>query len=327
MKQFDEAFRLGITLGWEDQVLLMGSCFAENIGEHLISDHFKVVKNPFGITFHPSATARLLNRALNGEMYSSSDFFSFDGYYWSYEHHGLQAQTDLEEYINTSNAKMKMLQEAIQNSNTFICTFGTAWGYVKENQVVANCHKQPQGNFEKQLTSVEAIYDEWSALIAKIKSLNPKIRIVFTVSPVRHWKDGLVENAQSKSTLLLSIQKLLESDSNVLYYPVYEYVVDVLRDYSFFEKDKVHLRDEVIEGLYLRFIEHLLKPEDLEDWKQWKSVQRKLAHRLLHPKSDSAKKFVLGLKDEFFQLKEKSVEIDFSAQEHQLKKMIEQIEE
>jgi hypothetical protein len=296
MKQFDEAFRLGMTLSYDDSILLMGSCFAENIGEKLLEDQFEVNINPFGILFHPLAISNLFTRAINETLYKETDFFFFDRYYWNYEHHGMQAQTDLDAYLVASNSKLRDLKLRVESSDVIIFTFGTAWGYWIEDFLVANCHKQPQNQFEKRMSDIASIANAYRLLIQQIRLLNPKVKIIFTVSPVRHLKDGLVENSKSKAVLISSVHELCEEFSEVYYYPAYEYVVDLIRDYSNFKKDEVHLRDEVVEKIYSDFLNHNLEKDSLSVWKKWKLVQNRLKHNLLHPESDSALEFKKQLK-------------------------------
>lgn len=295
MRDFDTIFRLNLDLDFNDQTIMIGSCFADNIGNAMKADHFNINVNPFGIVFHPLAIRNVINRAVNNQEYTKQDFFYSDNYYWCYEHHGECADVDLEAYVQKSNAVLKSLNNQIHHAKTVIFTFGTAIGYLVEDKVVANCHKQPKKLFQKKQYSSEELFHDWEKLLIKIFRANPEVQICFSVSPIRHWKDGVVENSQSKSSLIELIHRLKSLSKNIKYIPVYEYVIDVLRDYSYFTKDDIHLQQHVIDNIYSVFVHANLNGDSKKRLKEWQSLKANLKHKLLHPKSDSTGKFLLKL--------------------------------
>ncbi len=223
----------------QNSLLFLGSCFSDEMAARFSKAGFEVLSNPFGTIFHPLPLARILENALdqNGDFHFFEDrdrWFSWDAstLFSGASEAGLRADF---------RRIQRNLQEYLQQSKHLFVTFGTARGYVlRENQlVVANCHKQNAPRFEKQLTAIESIVSAWDRVLVKLAKLNPGLKVVFTVSPVRHAKDGLVENNRSKARLLESIT-LLEARSSCAYFPSYELVVDELRDYRFYKEDLVH---------------------------------------------------------------------------------------
>ena len=247
--------KFDFTIDHNSKILLIGSCFSENIGTLLNNYKFKIYSNPNGILFNPQSIHTCLNNITEGNSLDENLILNRDENFYSYLHHtSINGTTALEltSKINSENIKA---QQFLKDSNYFIITFGTAFYYQhkKLNASVANCHKQPAANFEKKCLSVSEIIALYSTLIEKLKSFNPKLKIIFTVSPVKYLKDGVVENNLSKSTLILAIHEILKQNHNCYYFPAYELINDDLRDYRFYKEDLAHPNDLAINYVWEKF--------------------------------------------------------------------------
>lgn len=269
----------------KETILFLGSCFSDEIASKAKYNGFKVLSNPFGTVFHPLALGRFLEETLDNKSFEERIFqreelfFSWDAstiVYGTSRH----ALTD-----HLAETRKNWLNELKCASHLFV-TFGTAWGYHNEgiNCVVANCHKLPSQQFVKSLTSSKEITAVWKVIIDKLNVLNPNLTVCFTVSPVRHVKDGFVQNNQSKAVLIESVRHLQEN-SKALYFPSYEIVMDELRDYRFFKQDRVHPNDEAIDYVWNRFVESFCSNETQALCAQVKSLKLALSHKSLHPES------------------------------------------
>ncbi|MEO6305136.1 MAG: GSCFA domain-containing protein [Bacteroidia bacterium] len=241
----------------KQKLFLLGSCFSENIGDLLSEHKFKTYANPNGILFNPASIHQCLTDILNLKNLSDNFILTRNGLFYSYLHHtsiNAPSANELKEKINIQTQKANNF---LKESDVLIITFGTAFFYhhLTTGQVVANCHKQPQQIFEKNLLAVNEIVSAYSGLLKKIQNLNPKLKIIFTVSPVKYLKDGVIENNLSKSTLVLAIHELLKQNKNYYYFPAYELINDDLRDYRFYKEDLAHPNQLAIDYVWEKFSE------------------------------------------------------------------------
>lgn len=285
-----------------EPILFLGSCFSDEMAAKARFNGFQIDANPFGTVFHPLALGRFLLDCFTG-MKSEELIFQREDLFFT-----LDASTTV--YANSENELTDKLTELRTNwleqlktaSHLFV-TFGTAWGYqhIESQVLVANCHKLPSQQFVKGLTSSNEITHVWKLILQKLNVLNPNLTVCFTVSPVRHVKDGLVENNQSKAVLIESV-RILQENSKAIYFPSYEIVMDELRDYRFFKQDRVHPNDEAIDYVWNRFVESFCSNETQDLCKKVKSLKLALTHRSLHPESQETlahKKKVEQLCNEF----------------------------
>lgn len=274
----------GVNLTHNDSVVSIGSCFSDEIGSKLISSGFSIYSNPFGTLFHPLAIMNVLNHALSNsikvETVKRNDLF------FTWEASSKLFDSDIER-LRTEVLKIRSeLKQNIQDSNLLILTFGTAWGYRHKeiDRLVGNCHKAPQNSFKKELSTINMMFEECQATIKSIKALNPKIKILITVSPVRHKKDGLVENNRSKARLIELVHLLVESNE-CIYFPAFEIVMDELRDYRFYKNDLVHPSEEAVNYVWEKFIESTVNTTTVSIISSYQKITRELAHRSLFPNS------------------------------------------
>jgi hypothetical protein len=240
----------------QQNLLLIGSCFSDYIGHNLSQHKFKCLVNPSGILFNPLSIAKLLQQAIDGNTPNEQNFFVEQNQrFHSYLHHSQIHANTREELLTRIEHQNKICRDYLAKTDLLFITFGSAYHYFHRqlNTTVANCHKQPAQLFDKQLLSVQQIVDLYVSLCQHIQQVNPQINFVFTVSPVKHLKDGLVENNISKATLLLSVKELCEKIPRAHYFPAFELVNDDLRDHRFYKADLAHPNDQAINYVWEKF--------------------------------------------------------------------------
>ena len=275
-------------IGYEDHILLLGSCFSDEIGAQMQQRNLHVTCNPFGTLYNPLSIAQ----AINGQ-FSTVNYQFHEGLWHSMAHHGSFSRPTREETEQAVNTSIDILQTALRTASTVIITFGTSWVYEMvtspsdEGQkaasfIVGNCHKLPADRFTRRRLSVEEIVAAWQPIMDSY----PDKHWIFTVSPIRHVKDGLHENQLSKATLLMAVEQLTSQDGRsdrVSYFPSYEILLDELRDYRFFADDLVHPSSLAVQYIWERFVETFCTPQTRNqmaiELKHWKQTQ----HRPLHP--------------------------------------------
>ena len=278
-----------IYLTHKDPVVLLGSCFSDEIAGYFLNEGFQQQSNTFGTLFHPLAIENVLSSTLDNS--DLVDISSRNGLFFSWDSASKIYATDQDELIKNVLTLRKMLNEKLQKAGLLIITFGTAWGYRHKalNKIVGNCHKATSSDFNKVLTEQVTMFEKWSDLINKLKATNPNLNIIFTVSPVRHIKDGLIDNNRSKARLIELAHDLTQFN-NAFYFPSYEILVDELRDYRFYKKDRVHPTSEATDYVWQKFSDYLFKASTLELNKQIAQIKIGLAHKSIHPGSDEDRK-------------------------------------
>jgi hypothetical protein len=271
----------------QQKILLLGSCFSDEIGEKFSFYGFNSQSNPFGTIFHPDPIARFIQESLNeskGERIVQRDdvFLSLDAGSKVYA----MSQRDLANKLQTIRADWK---EKAKTSTVMFITFGTAWAYhsVSDDLVVGNCHKLPLNLFKKELSSHQSMLLHWKNAVAALHDLNPDLQIVFTVSPVRHNKEGLIENNRSKANLLLLVAELSEL-KNCHYFPSFELVIDVLRDHRFYKEDLVHPNELAINYVWERLSNTIMSDQTKNLCDRILKMRLAAVHRFLHPESAAA---------------------------------------
>ncbi len=284
-------------IDYTSEVLLLGSCFAQNIGDKLEYFKFRNTVNPFGIVFHPLAVERLLSRAVNKRAYAAEDIFQRGELWYCFEAHSEVRDEQPEALLTRLNSLLQVLRSGIGNATHIVLTLGTAWGYrhPQAEGIVANCHKVPQKEFSKELSSVEALSAGLETIVQHTKKLNAEARIIFTVSPVRHLKDGVVENSLSKAHLLSAVHKLLATHTDVSYFPAFEILMDELRDYRFYADDMIHPSAKAIDIIWERFAAVWISSETAELQNKIAEIQKGMTHRPFNPDSAEHKRFLEAL--------------------------------
>lgn len=281
-------------LDYSSKVVFLGSCFSENLSKKMKESGFSAETNPFGVIFNPISIANLV---LSSEEEIETSVFFKDDVALSWLANSTCFAYSKRELVADLIEKRRQLLTSFGNLDVLFVTFGTAWAYEHKStgKLVANCHKVDNKEFEKRFLSLSEIEKTWSRLIKEIQSINnnKNFRIVFTLSPVRHTKDGLVENSRSKALLLTAIHNLVERFPQVEYFPTYELLIDELRDYAFYEKDGIHPNEIAIDKVWECFKETYFHSSALDVLKELEDLKKLLSHRPLHAESKESKSFEL----------------------------------
>ncbi|WP_297337116.1 GSCFA domain-containing protein [Algoriphagus sp.] len=294
----------------QSKILSMGSCFAQVIGKKMQERKFNVLVNPFGTIFHPSILANLLDHSISQIPLEPSGILEREGLFFHYAAHSDLSGKSALELEEKWNQQIQKTQESLKEGSHLILTFGTAWIYEHQDfGSVANCHKQPQKLFQKNLSSLEKMTFDLAHVINKFSQAFPQLNIVLTVSPVRHIKDGIPENQLSKSLLRVLCHELEKKSKKVSYFPSYEIMMDELRDYRFYKEDRIHPTDEAENYIWEQFSSTFFSKETREKVSEIEKIQRELGHRPLNPESEAHRKFLQNL---LIKLERMSAEFDFS---------------
>ena len=293
------------------KILSIGSCFAENMSVYLKERKFQVVTNPCGILYNPLSIGRGLEMILSRKVFQQKDLFYHNELWQSFDHHGEFSGMIADEVLNKMNNSIENAHTHLQKANTLIITLGTAFTYFKNGQPVANCHKVPAAEFEKRLLSVDEIVEALSSILKKIQTNVPSLHIIFTISPIRHIRDGVVENQQSKATLILAVHQLIHQLSNAYYFPSYEMVLDELRDYRFYKKDLVHLNEVALEYIWEQFSDTFFSEDTKALNRKFEKLRAAFLHRPFHPQSEEHQRFLRKQYQIVSRFQEEFGELDF----------------
>ena len=275
--------------------MALGSCFAENMSEKFDYFKFQNSVNPFGIIFNPVSIEKLVNRIVNNIEFTENDIFFYNDLWHCYEVHSELSNPNKEEFLTTLNALISSTNTQLNSSTHIIITYGTSWVYrnIESNEIVANCHKVPQKQFSKEILSIETIEKSIQNTIQLIQKINPSCNFIFTVSPVRHIKDGFTENQRSKAHLISAIHSYNLQPTT--YFPSYEIMMDELRDYRFYGEDMLHPNQIAIDYIWERFSENYISDESQKVMQEVDSIQKSLLHKPFNPNSESHHKFLENL--------------------------------
>lgn len=302
------------SIGYADRILMLGSCFAENVGALFAGYKFCVDINPFGILYNPRSISEALWRLLEGKEFRQADLFCFQESWHSFMHHGSFSAGTVEEALKKINGRFEKARKEIDSLDWLMLTWGTSYVYrLKESgAIVSNCHKLPENHFERSRLSVEDVVETYVPLIRALKKRNPRLKCLFTVSPIRHIRDGLHANQLSKAVLLLAVERLQQSfPESVFYFPSYEIVVDELRDYRFYADDMVHPSSLAVDYLWECFGRTFFTDDTFRVLAEVEAIARDVSHKPFHPESEAYKCFLGKIVLKIKQLNEKYPYLDF----------------
>ena len=301
-------------IDYNSKLLLLGSCFVENIGEKFSYFKFQSLQNPFGILFHPKAIETLISKVVTGYQYSEADIFYHNEQWHCYDAHSRLSHTSKEALLRNLNNQLEHTSNRLKEASHIVITFGTAWVYnhYKSNLPVANCHKVPQKEFIKQLLSVEEVTNSIKSMVNLIRQVNLKTQIIFTVSPVRHIKDGFVENTQSKAHLIAAIHDVITNNIEYChYFPSYELMMDELRDYRFYDEDMLHPNAIAINYIWEKFKYCWMSESTFSTMTEVDSIQKGMSHKPFNPDSEAHQQFLNRLESQKSQLSQVFPHITF----------------
>ena len=306
-------------IDYNAKIASLGSCFAVNMGDKFHYYKFQITTNPFGIIFNPVSIEKIIRKVVHMELFSEEDVFFHNERWHSFDIHSDLSNPNKEELISSLNTIVQSFQRHLVEASHIIITYGTSWVYrnIASNAIVANCHKLPQKQFTKELLSVETIQQSIENTIQLIQSINPKVNFIFTVSPVRHLKDGFVENQVSKAHLISAIHQILNVPIGVPplgareLFPSYEIMMDELRDYRFYAEDMIHPNSIAIDYIWERFSETFISEESQSIMSEVEAIQKGLAHLPFNPNSESHQQFLSKLQEKIVGLQKQLPHIQF----------------
>jgi hypothetical protein len=300
------------SITYTDELFFMGSCFAEHIGQRMIRAGFDGFLNPFGIVYNPLSIADQLHRVMDDEAFREEDLVLRDGVYRHWSCHSSLAASDSAQAVALMNDALNSAHAFLARASRLILTFGTAKLYrLKEGRrVVSNCHRFPADTFQSGMTGLEELIESYGTLLERLKAFNMNLEVSVTLSPVRHWKDGALENSYSKSLLRVFIEKGLQEGWFKHYFPAYEIQMDELRDYRFYADDMLHPSEQAQSYIWSRWKEAVMDEPTRRLEKEVEKLHRMRSHRPLFPGSSG---------DELFQKKKHALEQEVQASLEQAK--------
>ena len=287
LKDFD------FEISHQSNLLLLGSCFSDNVGSRLVSNKFNTLINPFGILFNPISIVNTLNDIIEEKEVGLKDLHFENGLYHSFAHHGRFSGPNSEEVLIRIDQSRVGATLFLKKTDVIIVTLGSSWAYRHNDtgELVANCHKVPNKEFTKELLEVDFIVEKLQGVIDKLHAINSNLKVIFTISPVRHWKDGAEENTLSKSILNVAIHQLACSKS-IYYFPAYEMIIDDLRDYRFYKEDMLHPNNVAIDYVWSRFESAFFSTKTIKLNKEIFKITRANKHKPFNSAGDEHQRFL-----------------------------------
>lgn len=279
---------------YNDTIVSLGSCFAQNMATRLEQQLYTTCVNPFGVLYNPFSIRNSLALLINNYEFGTQDIFEHKGIWNSFQHHSSFSGLDPKVVLNHINYELNEARQHLQNAKVLVLTFGTAWVYElkKTNKVVSNCHRVPASKFRRRRLTVTEIVEDLRKLLQYLQEKLPHLKIILTVSPIRHLKDGMIENQISKSTLLLAVHQLVAELNHTYYFPAYEVMQDDLRDYRFYDADLVHPSPVALDYIWQLFETHCLEPKEQKLRQTATKLQRAATHRAFQPESEEHQLFI-----------------------------------
>lgn len=310
-------------IDYNSKILFMGSCFSEYMGDKFSEVKFCIENNPFGIVYNPFSIKSGLSRLIDKQLYQPWELFQQADLWSSFDHHSKFSGIDKAIVLDNINENLINSSLFLKEADFLFITFGTSFVYeLKRNgKIVSNCHKVPDSEFIRKQINIEEICSEYIILLKDIFSYNPDVQIIFTVSPVRHWKDGAHGNQSSKAVLLLAIDNLCSLFNKALYFPSYEIMLDDLRDYRFYAEDMLHPNKTAVNYIWQKVRECFMDSETIIIMEEIEKINQAFNHRPFNPKSTGLRSFAGKYLDEIKRIKDK-YNIDLSAEEQHFRSFI-----
>ncbi len=278
---------------YSDSILMAGSCFAEHINSKLERYKYDIVSNPFGILYNPVSLAVSFDRVARLQFYVADELVQHDGLYHSMDHHGSFSGKDKDAVLEKINKTLQHAHEHLKKSKVVCISPGTSkvYRYAVTSAITGNCHKIPQASFTYEQLTMHECEVAFEKIYTSLQLLAPTAKIIWTVSPVRHLKDGLVENQRSKATLILAIRDIIQNHPGSDYFPAYEIMIDELRDYRYYARDLVHPTPVAVDIIWDKFCDAYLDAEDLSFHASIEKIKRAMEHRFLQDDQEAIHRF------------------------------------
>lgn len=299
---------------YSNKIFLIGSCFTGHIGKRLEELKFPVLQNPNGILFDPVSVSKSLVSYIDQKQYEKADLFYLNELWQSWNHHSMFSGINAEQVVNNINLSQQKAHKYLHQANWLIITLGSSFSYMlsQNQQPVANCHRAPAQWFKKHLLAIEETMLSLEKTIEKLLVFNPSLQIIFTISPVRHIRDGIVENNRSKARLIEVVHQLVEKYSHIHYFPAYELVIDILRDYRFYDIDLVHPNYAATEFVFEKFVQTFIPSDTQTVMEEIKSIVTAYKHKPFQAETELHKTFLRNILEKVKILQEKQPQINFS---------------
>ncbi|HLV45538.1 MAG TPA: GSCFA domain-containing protein [Flavobacterium sp.] len=307
--------KISVPIDYNAQIVSIGSCFAENIANKLSYFQFRNICNPWGILFHPLAIEKLFDSAVNNRDFSEKDIFCHQEVWSSFDVHSALNALSKQDLLEKLQKQISQTAHSLKGATHIIITLGTAWAYWHKSseKYVANCHKTPQKEFEKRLLPIGQIVQSLDNMVSLVRKINPDCQFIFTISPVRHIKDGMVENQQSKAHLIAALHEFLhrQNTDSLYYFPSYEIMMDELRDYRFYAQDMLHPNETAIAYIWQKFVEACIGKSVWNDMGKVDEIRKSLNHKPFNAHTLAHQKFVENLKQKITFCQKKYPFMDF----------------
>jgi hypothetical protein len=299
---------------YDDRVMFIGSCFASSIGEQMKRGKMAVMINPAGTVYNPVSVCNTLDSITAGKEFTKDNLYFHEGIWLSFCHYTDFSSEDPDKSLLKINSKLKEAEFFLKKAGFLFITLGTAriYRWKKTGLIVSNCHKIPSGQFSRELLSVKEIVDLWTRQLDRLSTLYPDLKVIFTISPVRHLKDGAHGNQVSKSVLFLAVEELLRHSSNPQYFPAYELLMDDLRDYRFYDDDMIHPSDSAINYMWEAFSGCYLDNAAIKVWNEALKITKAITHRFNTDSTSKKKDFARNMLNHISQIEKETSQIDFS---------------
>ncbi|MDP4285769.1 MAG: GSCFA domain-containing protein [Bacteroidota bacterium] len=281
-------------ISYQDKILFIGSCFSEEIANKLEELKFDILQNPNGILYDPLSISESLDSYIENKVYREEDIFELNGLWHSWKHHSVFSGENKNDVLHRINQSQNAAHQFIEKATFIFITLGTAFHYElnMNQQNVANCHKAPSILFQKKLLSEEVIIHKLAVALNAIQLLNPGLKIIFTISPVKHVKDGVAENNRSKARLIEAVHSIIDLREDTFYFPSYELVTDILRDYRFYKNDLVHPNETAVNFVFEKFKESFLNASSKKIAEEIKKIITAINHKPFAKESEAHLKFI-----------------------------------
>ena len=303
-------------IGYNDKAMFIGSCFASAIGSKMEMGRMPVIVNPAGAVYNPVSVSNTLDNIISKKEFVIDDLYNHEGTYLSFFHNTDFSSDDPARVLERINTKSREAYNFISSAGFLFITLGTArvYRWKKNGLIVSNCHKIPSAYFEPELLTVNEIVTLWTRQLDRLHSIFPDLKIIFTISPVRHWKDGAHGNQISKSILFLAIEELLKHPASYCYFPAYELIMDDLRDYRFYNDDMLHPSSTAINYIWEAFAECFIEKKTLEIWREVMKITKACSHRINMDSPVGIRKFAEKMLDQISDVTAKEPSINLAAE-------------
>ncbi|MDA3780496.1 MAG: GSCFA domain-containing protein [Bacteroidales bacterium] len=301
-------------INYKSKNLFLGSCFTENIGNKLLENKFSVEINPFGVLYNPVSVKNAIEILFEEKKFTEKDLYHYNDVWLSFYHDTSFSDIDSEQCLKKINARLENSYKYFDKLEYLFITWGTAWAYKfnESKQFVSNCHKIPAKEFQREKLEINSIVNDYERLFEKLNKSNPNLKVIFTLSPVRHWKDGAVQNQISKSILIVAIHELVNKFSNIEYFPSYEIVMDDLRDYRFYTEDMLHPNNVALDYIWNKFSDRYFDSSTIALKNEITKIVKARNHRPFSEKSESHQKFIRKQLKEIEKLKLENPFLNFT---------------